>query len=164
MSDDEQTTMDLGVPVEQSEWSKWVNADRRKAQARKFMDRVGIQSIPDEFSWFGDVEDSANAALSEAFPDAELPTPENYSDLVDTFVCFLGEYLNKFAEAEWYDSPVNRENAIYKNINPALRYRGSEDATATELLQDILNHGKELDGRIFTSAMVISYELHLNSL
>ncbi|MEV6555634.1 hypothetical protein AB0M22_07955 [Nocardia sp. NPDC051756] len=161
---DEQMSMDLGVPVEPSDWARWVNVDRRKAQAQKFLDRIGIQGIPDEFSWFGDVEKSANIALSEAFPGMELPTPETRSNLVDPFVCFLGEYLTKIAEAEWYDSPVDRERTIYENVNPALRCKGSADTTVTDLLQDILNHGKELDDRIFTSAMVISHELHLNSL
>ncbi|WP_280390477.1 hypothetical protein [Nocardia brasiliensis] len=164
MNDDEQMTMDLGVPVERTEWSKWADPQRRAAQSQKFMERIGIRSIPDEFSWFSDVEDSANNALSETFPDMELPTPEHSSELVDAFLCFLGEYLTKFADAEWYDSPVKRDSSIYENINPALRYRGSKDTTATELLQDILDHGRELDGRIFTSAMVISHELHLNSL
>ncbi|MBF6548695.1 hypothetical protein [Nocardia brasiliensis] len=164
MGTDDQLGMDLGVPLEQSAWAKWVDVDRRKAQAQKFMDRIGIQGMPDEFSWFEGAEEAANTVVSEMFPKLELPESEAEPDLVDTFVCFLGEYLTEFAGAEWYDSPVNRELSIYTDVNPALRYQGSKDSTVSELLQDILNHGRELDGRIFTSAMVISHELHLNSL
>ncbi|WP_280336170.1 hypothetical protein [Nocardia wallacei] len=161
---DEQIGLDLGVSVEESAWAKWVDPERRRVEAGKFMERVGIERIPDEFSWFDDAEDSANAALSEIFPGMALPPAESRSGLVESFVCFLGEYLIKFAGAEWYDSPVKRGSSLWEGINPALRYRGSGDTTAAELLQDILDHGRELDGRIFTSAMVISNEYHINAL
>ncbi|MFJ1457387.1 hypothetical protein [Nocardia sp. N2S4-5] len=161
---DDQMGLDLGVSVEESEWAKWVDPERRRASAYEFMERVGIERIPDEFSWFDDVEDSANAVLAEIFPGVELPSPESRSGLVDSFICFLGEYLIKFAGAEWYDSPVMREISLYESFNPALRYQGSGDTTAAELLRDILDHGRELEGRIFTSAMVISHEYHINAL
>lgn len=36
----------LDFDVEQTEWGKWVDPDRRSAQVRKFLDYAGFQHIP----------------------------------------------------------------------------------------------------------------------
>ncbi|WP_067795553.1 hypothetical protein [Nocardia beijingensis] len=122
VGNDEQLTIDLGVPVEQTEWGKWVDPDRRKAQAQKFMDHAGISRIPSE-PW---PEDSAEVKrldpiVAELFPDmATAMAPEN-ADMVDAFICFVGECFIRFAGARWFDCEwFGREYSFYPRVNPAV--------------------------------------------
>ncbi|MEU2033271.1 hypothetical protein [Nocardia amamiensis] len=147
MGNDEQLIMDLGVPVEQTEWGKWVDPARRKAQARKFMDYAGIREIPSE-PW---PEDSAevkrlNPIVAELFPDmATAMAPEN-ADMADAFICFIGECFIEFAGAEWieYEWP-GREYTFYEGINPALRFDtdDEDEITAWYLVDSMIGYNPE---------------------
>ncbi|MGW4090890.1 hypothetical protein [Nocardia sp. NPDC004750] len=147
MGNDEQLTIDLGVPVEQTEWGKWVDPDRRKAQAQKFMDHAGISRIPSE-PW---PEDSAEVKrldpiVAELFPDmATAMAPEN-ADMADAFICFIGECFTKFAGAEWieYEWP-GKEYTFYEGINPALRFDtyDEDEITAWYLMDSMVGYEPE---------------------
>lgn len=158
MENDEQLSMDLGVEVERVEWAKWVDLDRRVAQARKFMDYAGIQRIPSELWNYSDSPEliaeqrSADAAVAELFPDMEAVRSPERADMADAFICFLGECFVEYAGAEWYDSPVGRERSLYKDVNPALRYgfEGSTDHTAWQLMEIMIENRQQYDGRMFT--------------
>ncbi|WP_433662468.1 hypothetical protein ACQPW1_10130 [Nocardia sp. CA-128927] len=141
--DDEQLTMDLGV--ERTEWGKWVDPERHKVQARKFMDHAGISDFPSE-PW---PEDSAEVKrldpiVAELFPDlATAMLPEN-ADKADAFICFIGECFIRFTGAQWRDAPwFGREYSFYDHVNPALQY-GFTDAqadTAWGLIKDATGGG-----------------------
>ncbi|WP_433657532.1 hypothetical protein ACQPW1_38320 [Nocardia sp. CA-128927] len=142
MSDDEQLTMDLGV--ERTEWGKWVDPERRKAQARKFMDYAGISEIPSE-PW---PEDSAEVKrldpiVAELFPDmATAMAPEN-ADMVDAFICFIGACFEKFAGAKFIDEDwFGREHTFYDNVNPALEM-GTGDEEDAEIVWALI--GRMID-------------------
>ncbi|WP_330233570.1 hypothetical protein OHA40_14520 [Nocardia sp. NBC_00508] len=162
MGNDEQLTMDLGVPVEQTEWGKWVDPDRRKAQVRKFMDRAGIREIPSE-PW---PEDSAEVErldpiIAELFPDlATAMAPEN-ADMADAFICFIGECCIKFAGAEWMEYKwFGRDNSFYDHVNPALRFDtldADEDVeTAWGLMRSMIEfHPEDHDGMFSKMAAIL---------
>ncbi|WP_280507900.1 hypothetical protein [Nocardia flavorosea] len=144
MGSGEQFGLDLGVPVERTEWGKWVDPERHRAQARKFMDRAAIAGIPSA-PW---PEDSAevqrlNSIVGEIFPDmATAMAPEN-ADVTDAFVCFLGECFAKFAGARWveWDWP-GPELTFYEHVNPALLCdtEDEDEITAWALVDDMINH------------------------
>ncbi|MEV6321909.1 hypothetical protein AB0M45_12040 [Nocardia sp. NPDC051787] len=147
MGNDEQLIMDLGVPVEQTEWGKWVDPARRKAQARKFLDYAGIREIPSE-PW---PEDSAEVKrldpiVAELFPDlATAMAPEN-ADMADAFICFIGECFIRFAGAEWVDFEwFGRENSFYDHVNPALRCEteDEDEFTVWGLIDDMIGYHPE---------------------
>ncbi|MGK8521535.1 hypothetical protein ACRS6B_08240 [Nocardia asteroides] len=135
MGNDEQLTMDLGVPVEQTAWGKWVDPERRKAQAQKFMDHAGLQRIPPE-PWPEGSEEvkRLDPIVAELFPTraAAAATPDN-ADMVDAFICFIGACFEKFAgarfiEEEWF----GREYSFYDDVNPALEMdTGDEEDVET---------------------------------
>ncbi|MFI6368097.1 hypothetical protein ACIBG0_35780 [Nocardia sp. NPDC050630] len=153
MGNDEQLGLDF--EVEQTEWGKWVDADRRKAQAQKFMDYAGIRQIP-SVPW---PEDSAeverlNPIVEKLFPDlATAMAPEN-ADMADAFICFIGECFIRFAGAEWieYEWP-GREYTFYDHVNPALRCdtHDQDELTAWYLMDDMINYDPEDYGGMFSS-------------
>ncbi|WP_454195817.1 hypothetical protein [Nocardia sp. Marseille-Q1738] len=123
MGNDEQMTMDLGVPVEQTAWGKWVDPERRKAQAQKFMDHAGLQRIPPE-PWPEGSEEvkRLDPIVAELFPTraAAAAAPDD-ADMVDAFVCFIGACFEKFAGARFIDEEwFGREYSFYDDVNPAL--------------------------------------------
>ncbi|WP_433710487.1 hypothetical protein ACQP2U_29695 [Nocardia sp. CA-084685] len=141
MGSDEQFGLDLGVPVEQTEWGKWVEPARRKEQVRKFLDRAGLRAIPAKPWPEGAPElTQLDGVVAELFPDlATAMAPEN-ADIADAFICFLGECFIEFTGAEWIDAPwFGREYSFYDHVNPALQY-GFADAeadTAWGLMKDV---------------------------
>lgn len=143
MSDDEQLAMDLGV--ERTEWGKWVDPDRRKAQAQKFMDFAGISDLPAE-PWAEDSPElkQLNAVVAELFPDLATAMAPEIADMADAFICFIGECFIKFSGAQWRDAPwFGREYSFYDHVNPALQY-GFTDAqsdTAWGLMKDAAGGG-----------------------
>ncbi|MGW5374836.1 hypothetical protein ACWESM_05310 [Nocardia sp. NPDC003999] len=153
VGNDEQLTMDLGVPVEQTEWGKWVDPDRRAAQVQKFMDYAGIREIPSE-PW---PEDSAeverlDSIVAELFPDlATAMAPEN-ADMADAFICFLGELFIRFAGAHWESYKwFGRENSFYDHINPLLEYGFDTDGdTAYGLMKLMIEDYDPADEGMFS--------------
>ncbi|WP_280313559.1 hypothetical protein [Nocardia abscessus] len=144
---DDQVSMDLGVPVEQTEWGKWVDPERRKAQARKFMDHAGISRIPSE-PW---PEDSAEVKrldpiVAELFPDmATAMAPEN-ADMADAFICFIGEVFAKFAGAEWIEYKwFGREHSFYDQVNPALQFDTLDGDADVETVWGLMGSMIEFD-------------------
>ncbi|MEU7143288.1 hypothetical protein ABZ942_27855 [Nocardia sp. NPDC046473] len=144
MSDDQQLTMDLGV--ERTAWGRWVDLDRREAQAQKFMDRTGIREIPPE-PW---PEDSAeierlNPIVAELFPDmATAMVPEN-ADMADAFICFMGECYIRFAGARWVEWEwVDGEETLYESVNPALECDtyDEDEISAWALINDMVNYSR----------------------
>ncbi|MBF6193493.1 hypothetical protein [Nocardia implantans] len=153
---DDQLSMDLGVPVEQTAWGKWVDPDRRKAQARKFMDYAGIREIPSE-PW---PENSAEVKrldpiVAELFPTraAAAASPDG-ADMVDAFVCFIGDCFERFAgarfiEEEWF----GREYSFYDDVNPALKMdTGDEEDVETVwgLIGRMIEYSPEEYGGMFS--------------
>ncbi|MEU2176342.1 hypothetical protein ABZ552_19125 [Nocardia sp. NPDC019219] len=156
MGNDEQLTMDLGVPVEQTEWGKWVDPERRKAQAQKFMDYAGIREIPSE-PW---PEDSAevkrlNPIVADLFPDmATAMAPEN-ADMADAFICFIGECYIKFAGARWIEwESSDDECTFYDSLNPALECDtyDEDEISAWALMNDMINHSSDAYDGMFSYA------------
>src|SRR6478735_3298262 len=84
---DEQLGLDLGVPVEQTEWGKWVDPHRRKEQVRRFLDRAGLRTIPAKAWPEGAPElTQLDGVVAELFPDlATAMAPEN-ADMADAFI------------------------------------------------------------------------------
>ncbi|MGW4328300.1 hypothetical protein ACWEKR_20630 [Nocardia sp. NPDC004573] len=135
MGNDEQLTMDLGVPVEQTAWGKWVDPDRRKAQARKFMSHAGISGLPSEPWPEGSPEvKRLDPIVAELFPTraAAAASPDD-ADMVDAFVCFIGECFERFAGARFIDEEwFGREYSFYDDVNPALEMdTGDEEDVET---------------------------------
>ncbi|MEU6828849.1 hypothetical protein ABZ894_09375 [Nocardia beijingensis] len=154
MGNDEQLTMDLGVPVEQTEWGKWVDPDRRSVQVQKFMDYAGIREIPSEPWPEGSAElERLDSVIAELFPDlATAMAPEN-ADIADAFICFLGELFIRFAGAHWEDYEwFGRENSFYDHINPMLEYGFDTDGdTAYGLMKLMIEDYDPDDGGMFSS-------------
>ncbi|MBF6131142.1 hypothetical protein [Nocardia brasiliensis] len=126
---DEQLSMDLGV--EQTAWGKWVDSERRRAQAQKFMDYAGISEIPSE-PWPEDSPEieRLDRIVAELFPDLSTAMAPETADMADAFICFMGECFAIFTGAQWRDAPwFGREYSFYDDINPALEY-GFADADA----------------------------------
>ena len=141
----------LDFEVEQTEWGKWVDPDRRAAQVRKFMDHAGLQRIP-VTPWPADSPDlkRLDAVVTQLFPDmATAMKPEN-ADIADAFICFIGECYFKFAQAHWFDHDWRgREHSFYDHVNPALRWcgdDGEEVVTAWGLMESVAFHYEYGDG------------------
>ncbi|MBF6355263.1 hypothetical protein IU449_12035 [Nocardia higoensis] len=163
MSNDDQLIMDLGVPVERTEWGKWVDPDRREAQVRKFLEHAGISEIPSE-PW---PEDSAevrrlNPIVADLFPDmATAMAPEN-ADMADAFICFIGECFIRFAGATWIEYEwFGREHSFYDHVNPALRFdtADEDEITAWYLMDSMIGYAPERYEGMFSeiSATVRDY-------
>ncbi|MEU1547450.1 hypothetical protein [Nocardia sp. NPDC005745] len=160
MGTDEQLTMDLGVPVEQTEWGKWVDPDRRAAQVRKFLNHAGLQRLPSKL-WPEDSPDldRLNDVCRELFPDPDTPyLPEN-QDMTDAFICFLGACFEKYVDGEWVDhTEYGHDKSFYGGgVNPALRwvdYDGDEDeCTVFDYIDSMIHHNMEYgDGFIHITA------------
>ncbi|MGY1867577.1 MULTISPECIES: hypothetical protein [Nocardia] len=152
--DNEQMAMDLGVPVEQTEWGKWVAPDRRAAQVRKFLDHAGLRDIPSEPWPEGAPELShLDAVVAALFPDmATAMAPEN-ADMADAFICFLGELFIRFAGAHWEDYKwFGRENSFYDHVNPLLEYGFDADGdTAYGLMTLMIDDYDPAEGGMFSS-------------
>ncbi|MFI9413619.1 hypothetical protein [Nocardia gamkensis] len=160
MGNDEQLTMDLGVPVEQTEWGKWVDPDRRKAQAQKFMDYAGISRFPSEPWPEGSAEvERLNPIVAALFPDMATAMASENADMADAFICFIGECFIKFAGAEWieYEWP-GREYTFYEYVNPALRFDtdDEDEMTAWYLMDSMVGYdAEEHDGMFSDMAAAI---------
>jgi hypothetical protein len=153
VGNDEQMTMDLGVPVEQTEWGKWVDPHRRAAQVRKFLDHAGLRDIPSEPWREGDPELARlDAVLAELFPDmATAMAPEN-ADMADAFICFLGELFVRFAGAHWEDYQWFGRDSFYDHVNPMLEYGFDTDGdTAYGLMKLMIDDYDPADGGMFSS-------------
>ncbi|MCP2275213.1 hypothetical protein [Nocardia amikacinitolerans] len=139
--------LDLGFEVEQTAWGKWVDPERRKAQARKFMDYAGIRRIPSE-PWPEDSPEvkRLDPIVAELFPDmGTAMAPEN-ADMADAFICFIGECFIKFAGAEWTDFEwFDRDHSFYDDVNPALRCDtpDEDEITAWGLMRDMIDFGRD---------------------
>ncbi|WP_157101406.1 hypothetical protein [Nocardia shimofusensis] len=145
MGPDEQLGLDF--EVQRTAWGDWVDPERRKAQARKFMDRAGIARIPNQPWGAGAPEvQRLNALVAELFPDMETATKSENAATVDEFICFVGECYIKFARAEWFDFEWHgREHSLYDSVNPALRWLGDEteeEVTAWELMESVAEHAE----------------------
>ena len=149
MGTDEQLGLDF--EVQRTDWGKWVDPERRAAQARKFMDRAGIARIPDE-PWPTNSPEvrRLDGLVTELFPDMETAmNPEN-ADTADSFICFVGECYIKFVRAQWFDFEWRgRNHSFYDSVNPALRWLEDdtqEEATAWELMEGVADHAEYGDG------------------
>ncbi|MEU2104414.1 hypothetical protein [Nocardia sp. NPDC019255] len=143
MGNDEQLTIDLGVPVERTEWGKWVDPDRRAAQVRKFLERAGFSALPPE-PWDFESREAIQISdmIVEIFPNMEsVKLPEN-ADVTDQLVCFIGECFIRYLDARWIDltdmPPGYNDFAgilIYDDIRPGMAFRFPDWKTCTaELL------------------------------
>ncbi|WP_280395543.1 hypothetical protein [Nocardia brasiliensis] len=142
VGDDEQLSMDLGV--EQTAWGRWEDPERHAAQVQKFINDAKLERIPSE-PW---PENSTeikrlDPVIAEWFPDmAAVMSPEK-SDKVDSFVCFLGEMLIRFAGAEWIEYEwFGRDKSLYDDVNPALRFDNfdEDERTAWSLVKAIVEY------------------------
>ncbi|WP_054816758.1 hypothetical protein [Nocardia arizonensis] len=146
MGNDEQLNLDFHV--EQTAWGKWVDPERRAAQARKFMEYAGLQQLPAQPWPEGSPEvkriDPLVAAL---FPDmATAMAPEN-ADKVDAFICFMGECFIKYAGAKWFDEEwFGREFTFYDKVTPALLIDDHDEdvETAWGLMRRMIEHDPEV--------------------
>lgn len=147
MGNDEQLIIDLGVPVEQTEWGKWVDPDRRKAQVRKFMERAGISRFPSEPWPEGSAEvKRLDPIVAELFPDMATAMAPEKADMADAFICFVGECFIRFAGAEWTDFEwFGRENSFYDHVNPSLRCdtEDEDEFTVWGLMDDMIDYNRE---------------------
>ena len=112
----------LDIKVDQTEWGKWFDPDRRAAQVRKFLDYAGLKGIPSKPWPEGSPEvERLDPVVAELFPDmVTAMAPEN-ADMADAFICFIGECFIKFAGAKWIEFEwYGREKSFYDHINPAL--------------------------------------------
>ncbi|QIS08204.1 hypothetical protein [Nocardia arthritidis] len=159
MGNDEQLSMDLGV--EQTEWGKWVDPQRREAQARKFMEYAGIEGIPAE-PWPEDSPEvkRLNPIVAELFPDrVTAATATDTADMVDAFICFIGECFIKFAGAEWVEYKwFGREHSFYEHVNPALLFDTYDEDL--EVIWGLIGsmieyHPEEHDGMFSKMASII---------
>ncbi|MEU1998614.1 hypothetical protein ABZ511_29595 [Nocardia gamkensis] len=147
-------TMDLGVQVEQTEWGKWVDPNRRATQVRKFLDYAGLRDIPPEPWPEGDPELSKlDAVVAELFPDMTTAMRAENAELADAFICFLGELFIRYAGAHWEDYEwFGRENSFYDHVNPLLEYGFDTDGdTAYGLMKLMIDDHDEADGGMFSS-------------
>lgn len=154
MGNDEQLTIDLGVPVERTEWGKWVAPERRQAQVRKFMDYAGLRRIPSEPWPEGSAEvERLDPVVAELFPDlATAMAPEN-ADMADAFICFIGECFIKFAGAEWVEYKwFGRDHSFYDHVNPALRFDTLDEDVDTiwGLVGSMIDFDPEVYGGMFS--------------
>ncbi|WP_054811218.1 hypothetical protein [Nocardia arizonensis] len=153
--------LDLGFAVEQTEWGKWVDPERRAAQVWKFMKHAGLQEIPAE-PWALDAPEvkRLNPIVAELFPDmATAMAPEN-ADMADAFICFMGECFVKYAGAEWIDEEYfGREYSFYDHVNPALLFDNHDEdvETAYGLMQSIITRSSGHDG-MFSKLVAILRE------
>lgn len=137
--------MGLDFEVQRTAWGDWVDADRRTAQARKFMRRAGIARIPAE-PWLSDAPEvqRLNVLVAELFPDMETAAKPENAATVDEFICFVGECYIKFARAQWFDFEWHgRDHSFYDSVNPALRWLGEdaeEEVTAWEIMESVADH------------------------
>lgn len=153
MGKDEQMTMDLGVQVEQTEWGKWVDPNRRAAQVRKFLDYAGLRDIPSEPWPEGDPELSKlDTVVAELFPDMATAMRAENADMADAFICFMGELFIRYAGAHWEDYEwFGRENSFYDHVNPMLEYGFDTDGdTAYGLMKLMIDDHDVTDGGMFS--------------
>ncbi|WP_069166646.1 hypothetical protein [Nocardia altamirensis] len=151
--DEQQIVLDLGVPVEQTEWGKWVDSDRRMAQVRKFLDYAGLREIPAAPWHEGDPElAKLDAAVADLFPDMATAMEPERADMADAFICFLGECFITFAGAHWEDYEwFGRENSFYDHVNPLLEYGFDTDGdTAFGLMKLMIEDYDPADGGMFS--------------
>lgn len=133
MGTEDQLSMDLGVPVEQTPWGKWVDPDRQAAQVRTFLDRAGVKSLPTQ-PWLKDAPElkKLDAVVTELFPDMDTAMAAENADIADAFICFLGAYAIRFAGARWYEAKwFGREYSFYDDINPALAFGDHDESEFT---------------------------------
>ncbi|WP_157172001.1 hypothetical protein [Nocardia higoensis] len=150
MGTDEQLSLDF--EVQRTAWGDWVDPERRRAQAQKFMDRAGIARIP-ATPWPADSPEvkRLDALVTELFPDMETATNPENSDTADAFICFVGECYIKFAQAQWFEYRWRgRDHSFYDRVNPGLRWFGDDDAeegfTMLELMRIVVGHSEYGDG------------------
>ncbi|WP_194836090.1 hypothetical protein [Nocardia sp. XZ_19_369] len=130
VGNDEQLSMDLGVPVEKTGWNKWVDPKRHAGQVRKFLDRAGLPALPEE-PWDFESHEACeiNDMIRTILPDLEsVSQPEN-ADIVDQLVCFAGECFIQYLDARWIDLtniPLgyndSKSVSIYDGIKPGLAF------------------------------------------
>ncbi|MFI6172403.1 hypothetical protein ACIBCN_36880 [Nocardia sp. NPDC051052] len=160
MSDDEQLTMDLGV--ERTEWGKWVDPNRRKAQAQKFMDYAGIGEIPAE-PWPEDSPEvrRLDPIVAELFPDMATAAAPECADMVDAFICFMGECFVRFTKAEWIEYKwFGREHSFYDHVNPALRFDTLDEDVDTiwGLMESVIEYDADVHDGMFSTLAEIFRE------
>lgn len=149
MGTDEQLGLDF--EVQRTDWGKWVDPERRAAQARKFMDRAGITRIPNQ-PWATDSPDvkRLDALVTELFPDMDTAMRPENSDTTDAFICFVGECYIKYARAQWFDFEWRgRDHSFYDDVNPALRWFSDdteEEVTVWGLMEIVVLHAESGDG------------------
>ncbi|WP_433599380.1 hypothetical protein ACQPXH_27555 [Nocardia sp. CA-135953] len=127
MGNNEQLGLDF--EVEQTEWGKWVDPDRRAAQAHKFMDYAGLKGIPSK-PWpeASPEVKRLDTVVAELFPNMATAMATENADMADAFICFVGECYVKFARAQWFDfQRGGRERSFYDHVNPALRWWFDDD-------------------------------------
>lgn len=152
VGNDEQLGLDF--EVEQTEWGKWVDPDRRAGQVRKFLDYAGLQRIPSKPWPEGSAEvKRLNSIVAGLFPDmATAMAPEN-ADMADAFICFIGECFIKLAGAKWVEFEwFGRENSFYDHVNPALlmdTYDEDVD-TAWGLMDSMIDYHPEVYDGMFS--------------
>ncbi|MBA4855859.1 hypothetical protein IU443_15990 [Nocardia farcinica] len=149
----DQLSMDLGVPVEQTAWGKWVDPQRREARAREFMEYAGLDGIPDE-PWADDSEEvkRLDIIVADLFPDVDTAKS---SDMADAFICFLGECYIRFAGARWIEWEwADDEDTFYENVNPALECDtyDEDEISAWSLMNDMINYAPDTYDGMFSYA------------
>ncbi len=137
----------LDFDVEQTAWGRWVDPDRRAAQVRKFLDHAGLEDIPPE-PWPEGAPDvkRLDSLLAELFPDMSTAMASENADIVDAFICFLGECFIRFAGARWIEYDwFGREYSFYDEVNPALLFdtADEDEMTAWYLMDSMIGYDPE---------------------
>lgn len=147
---DSQLSMDLGVSAEPTEWDKWVDQGRHKAQARKILDRAGLPALPPE-PWDFEKEESLrlNGAVDEILPDFQAVSLPGNADIVDQVACLAGAWFVQYLDARWIDLTKfprgyndSKQVSVYDRINPGLSFKfdGWTTFTANLLVEFIVEN------------------------
>ncbi|WP_280204860.1 hypothetical protein [Nocardia farcinica] len=149
----DQLSMDLGVPVEQTAWGKWVDPQRREARAREFMKYAGLDGFPDE-PWADDSQEvkRLDIIVADLFPDVDTAKS---SGMADAFICFLGECYIRFVGARWIEWEwADDEGTFYENVNPALECDtyDEDEISAWSLMNDMISYARDTYNGMFSYA------------
>lgn len=144
--DDEILTMAPGVEAVETPpgWTAWVSPERHHAQARRFLESVGLADVP-ACAW---AQDSPEVRLLEAyfarvFPDMVTAMWAENAEVADQCICLIGVLFSRFADARWVPYQwFGRDHSFYDDINPMLEYTFTEEGdTAWFLMSFLVTHG-----------------------
>ncbi|WP_330249663.1 hypothetical protein OG874_25500 [Nocardia sp. NBC_00565] len=152
MGNDEQLGLDF--EIEQTEWGKWVDSQRRATQVRKLLNRAELPALPSEpWDFESDEAVQISDVIAELFPDIKDAALSESADLLDQLVCFTGEWFVRYLDAQWCnltDMPSGyndcKDMSIYDGIKPGIAFKFENWTTCTaELLAKYVIEHEFLD-------------------